>query len=323
LWEAAVTLFLSENDVRELLPMDRALECVESSFVAQGNERAINRSRERILLPHVALHYMAGALPESQQVGMKIYTVTRDDFRFFLLLFDAVSGRLLSLMQADYLGRMRTGAASGIATKYMARPEASRAGVLGTGRQARTQLQAVARVRKLTAVKAFGRDLNRLKAFCAEMTEDLGLPVEPASSAEEATRFGEIVCTATTAQQPVVRGECLQPGAHINAIGANMPNRRELDDQAIARATLIAVDSVEQSQKESGDLIQGLANLGRGWEDVVELHSLVTGKHPGRSSADQITLFKSHGIALWDVAVAGYIYQQALQQGKGKELEID
>jgi ornithine cyclodeaminase/alanine dehydrogenase-like protein (mu-crystallin family) len=303
--------------------MERALECVEASFVAQGNDRAINRSRERILLPKVSLHYMAGALPESQHVGMKIYTVTRDDFRFLVLLYDAVTGKLLSLMQADHLGRIRTGAASGIATKYLARPDASRVGIMGTGRQARTQLQAIAGVRKLIGVKAFGRDPNRLRGFCSEMSDALGVSVEPASSAEEATRFGEIVCTATTAQQPVVRGEWLLPGAHINAIGANMANRRELDDEAIRRATLITVDSVEQSGKESGDLIQGLANLGRGWESVVELHSVVTGKHPGRTSGDQITLFKSHGIALWDVAVAGFVYREALRQGKGKELEID
>jgi ornithine cyclodeaminase/alanine dehydrogenase-like protein (mu-crystallin family) len=303
--------------------MERALECVEASLVAQGNDRAVNRSRERILLPGVSLHYMAGALPESQHVGMKVYTVTPENLRFLVLLFDAVSGRLLSLMQADHLGRIRTGAASGIATKYLARPDASRVGMLGTGRQARTQLQAIAGVRKLTGVKAFGRDKNRLQGFCREMSEDLGVPVEPASSAEEATRFGEIVTTATTAQQPVVRGAGLQPGAHLNAIGANMANRRELDDEAVQRATLIAVDSLDQSRKESGDLIQGLANLGRGWESVIELHSVVTGKHPGRTSPDQITLFKSHGIALWDVAVAGFVYQQALQRGKGRELEID
>jgi len=199
---------------------------------------------------------MAGALPESQHVGMKIYTVTREDFRFLVLLYDAVSGRLLSLMQADHLGRIRTGAASGIATKFLARPDASRVGVIGTGRQARTQLQAIAGVRKLTGVKAFGRDKVRLQSFCLEMSEGLRVPVEPASSAEEATRFGEIVSTATTAQQPVVLGECLQPGAHVNAIGANMANRRELDDEAVSRAALIAVDSVDQSRKESGDLIQ-------------------------------------------------------------------
>ncbi len=303
--------------------MERALDCVEASFLAQGRDRAENRSRERILLPHVSLHYMAGALPESRLLGLKIYTATPEAVRFLVLLFDTVSGRLLSLMQADQLGRIRTGAASGIATKYLARPDACRVGMIGTGRQARTQLQAIARVRKLIGVKAFGRDINRLQGFCREMSEDLGVPVEPASSADEATRFGEIVSTATTAQHPVVRGECLQPGTHVNAIGANMANRRELDDEALRCATLIAVDSLEQSRKESGDLIQGLANLGRGWESVIELHSVVAGQHRGRSSEDQITLFKSHGIALWDVAVAGYVYRQAVQKGKGKELEID
>lgn len=318
-----MALFLTESDVCELLPMQRALECVEASFVAQGSGGSINRSRERILLPHVSLHYMAGALAETQHVGMKIYTVSREDIRFVVLLFDAESGALLSLLQADHLGRIRTGAASGIATKYLARPDASRAAVLGTGRQARTQLQAIARVRKLTAIKAFSRDVNRLQVFCREMSEDLGLPVEPAASADEATRFGEIVSTATTAQTPVLRGECLQPGVHVNAIGANMANRREMDDEAVRRSTLIAVDSVEQSQKESGDLIQGLAHIGRDWKSVFELHSVMAGKHPGRSSADQITLFKSHGIALWDVAVAGYVYQQALKVGKGREMEID
>jgi ornithine cyclodeaminase/alanine dehydrogenase-like protein (mu-crystallin family) len=302
--------------------MERALECVEASFVAQGNDRAVNRSRERILLPDVSLHYMAGALPDSQHVGMKIYTITREKFQFLVLLFDTVSGKLLSLMQGDHLGRIRTGAASGIATKYLARADASRLGLIGTGRQARTQLQAIARVRKLAGVKVFGRDSNRLRTFCLEMSNELGVAVEPAATADDATRFGDIVTTATSAHQPVVRGEFLQPGAHLNAIGANMANRRELDDEAISRSTLIAVDSVEQSRKESGDLIQGLANLGREWESVIELHSVVTGKHPGRTSADQITLFKSHGIALWDVAVAGFVYQQALRHGKGQELEI-
>ena len=303
--------------------MNRALECVEASFVAQGNDRAINRSRERILLPHVSLHYLAGALPESHHVGMKIYTAAPGAVRFLVLLFDTENGRLLSLMQADHLGRIRTGAASGIATKYLARPDASQVGMLGTGRQARTQLQAISKVRKLTTVKAFGRNQERLHAFCLEMSEELGVAVEPAAGSEEATSFGEIVTTATSAQEPVVRGEHLQPGVHNNAIGANAANRRELDDEAVRRASLIAVDSLDQSRKESGDLIQGLANLGRSWESVMELHSVVTGKHPGRTSADQITLFKSHGIGLWDIAVAGFVYQQALRRGKGRELEVD
>lgn len=317
-----MTLFLTEAEVQELLPMERALECVEASFMAQGSGRAVNRSRERILLPHTSLHYMAAALPNEKLLGMKIYTVTRADLCFAVLLFDAEKGNLLALMQADHLGRIRTGAASGIATKYLARPEASRLGLIGTGRQARTQLEAVAKVRRLTAAKVFGRDETRRHDFCREMEARLGLPVEPAASAEEAARFGDIVITATTSREPVVLGEWLQPGTHVNAIGANMANRRELDDVAVGKATLIAVDSLEQSREEAGDLIQGLARLGRGWEGIVELHAIVTGQHRGRSSQEEITLFKSNGIALWDVAVAGYVYRQALKNGRGKEMRL-
>ena len=303
--------------------MDQALECVEASVVAQGNGRAVNRSRERIVLPKVSLHYMAGALPDLKRLGVKIYTVTPGGLRFLVLLFDTETGSLLSLMQADHLGRIRTGAASGIATKYLARPDASRLGLIGTGRQARTQLEAISKVRRLSQVKVFGRDQSRLRNFCRELAEQLDLAVEPAASAEEATRFGDVVTAATTAQKPVVRGEWVRPGTHLNAIGANWPDRRELDDEAVSRATLIAVDSVEQSRKESGDLIQALANLGRPWDDVIELHSVVTGKHPGRSSADQITLFKSHGISIWDVAVANHAYQRAVREGKGKVLDVE
>lgn len=319
-----MALFLTEADVQELFPMERALECVEASLRAQAGGRAMNRARERILLPHCSLHYMAAALPEEKWLGMKIYTVTHADSRFVVLLFDAESGNLLALMQADHLGRLRTGAASGIATKYLARREASRVGLIGTGRQARTQLEAVAKVRKLTAAKVFGRDEQRRRDFCREMGARLELAVEPAGSAEEAARFGEIVITATTSRDPVVLGTWLEPGTHINAVGANLADRRELDDAAISRAAIIAVDSLEQSRKEAGDLVQGLSRLrdGRGWAGVVELHSLVAGALLGRSSGEEITLFKSVGIALWDVAGAGYLYRQALEKGMGKELAI-
>jgi len=318
-----VALFLTEAEVLELLSMDSALACVEASFVAQARKTAVNRPRERILLPHVSLHYMAAALPESQRLGMKIYTVTREGLRFLVLLFDSETGALLALIQADHLGRIRTGAASGIATKYLSLPEASRVGLLGTGRQARTQLEAVARVRKLRGVKAFSRHQDRLVTFCHEMQELLGVQVDPAASPEEVVKFGEIVITATSAGSPVLHGQWLRPGSHINAIGANMAERRELDDSAVAMAGLIAVDSLEQSREESGDLIQGLDHLGRGWEEVIELHSVVARQHPGRTSREQITLFKSHGIALWDVAVADYVYQRAGETGRGKKLEID
>src|SRR6266567_2068686 len=160
-----MALFLTESEVLELLPMERAIERIESSFIAQHQGDAINRSRERIFLPHSSLHYMAAALPADNLLGMKIYTVTRSAWRFVVLLFDAASGALLAVLEADHLGRIRTGAASGVATKFMARRDASRAGVIGTGRQARTQLEAVARVRKLAEARVFGRDEKRRRDF--------------------------------------------------------------------------------------------------------------------------------------------------------------
>ena len=175
-----MALFLSEDDVCELLPMERALECVEASFLAQSTGQAINRPRKRILLPHSSLHYMAAALPAENWLGMKIYTVTRSDFRFGVLLFDAESGELKAVIQADHLGRIRTGAASGVATRYLARANASRVGLIGTGRQARTQLEAVTKVLQVSSAKVFGRDEKRRQEFCREMQARLGVQVEPA-----------------------------------------------------------------------------------------------------------------------------------------------
>jgi ornithine cyclodeaminase/alanine dehydrogenase-like protein (mu-crystallin family) len=317
-----MALLLSEEDVCELLPMERALECVEASFVAQGVGQAINRPRKRILLPHSSLHYMAAALPGQQWLGMKIYTVTGSQVRFGVLLFDSESGELKALIQADYLGRIRTGAASGVASKYLARANASRVGLIGTGRQARTQLEAVATALPVSTARVFGREEQRRHDFCREMQARLGIQVEPAPSAQEAVRSADIVITATTSGEPVLFGEWLQAGTHVNAIGANMPNRRELDELVLARASLIAVDSIEQAQEEAADLIQGLPKLGRGWEGVVELSAVISGSISGRRSQDEITLFKSGGIALWDVVVAAYVYQQALRKQKGREVDL-
>lgn len=315
-------LLLTEQDVTDLLPMDRAIERVEAVFRAQRAGHTANRSRERILLPHISLHYMSAAWPEEKVLGMKIYTITAGAWRFLVLLFDAESGGLLAVIEADHLGRIRTGAASGVATKYLARTEASRVGVIGTGRQARTQLEAVAKVRKLTAARAYGRDENRRREFCREMSAKLALEVEPAASAEAATRYAEILITATNASEPVVFGGWLKAGAHINAIGANMVNRRELDDAALARATLIAVDTLDQAKIEAGDLVQGLAALGRNWADIAELCEFVVGARPGRSAASDITIFKSSGIALWDVAVASYVYKKAVEEGRGRKIDF-
>ncbi len=189
-----MALFLAETDVQELFPMEQALACVEASLVQQHRGRAVNRSRERILLPGISLHYMSAALPEDKLLGLKIYTVAREALRFVVLLFDAESGDLRALIEADHLRRRRTGAATGVATKYLARKDARRLGMIGAGGQARTQLAAAARVRRLEAA--------RRKQFCAEMSQQLHLEVEPTESAEAAARFGDIVITAPRQASP-------------------------------------------------------------------------------------------------------------------------
>ncbi|HVB29662.1 MAG TPA: ornithine cyclodeaminase family protein [Terriglobia bacterium] len=317
-----MALFLSEEDVQELFPMKQALECIEASLVAQHAGTAVNQSRERLFQSRFSLHYMAAALADEHLAGMKIYTIASGGARFLVLLFGVETGDLLAVMEADHLGRIRTGAASGVATKYLARPDASRVGLMGAGRQARTQLEAVAAVRPIQAARVFARDEAHRAEFCKEMAGHFNFPVEPAASAEEATRFGDIVITATTSPEPVVKGEWLRPGTHINAIGANMSTRRELDDVALRRAKIIAVDSRDQARREAGDLVQGLAALNRSWDEVVELHDIVKGSSPCRGSNDEITVFKSCGIAIWDVAAAGLIYRAALREKKGRPFAI-
>lgn len=317
-----MALFLSEEDVQDLFPMKQALKCVEASLVAQHSGKAVNQSRQRLFQPGFSLHYMAGALADEHLAGMKIYTITSGAARFLVVLFDANTGELLAVMEADHLGRIRTGAASGVATRHMARPDASKVGLIGTGRQARTQLEAIAAVRQIRAARAYARNESNRAEFCTEMTDYLKFPVEPAASAEEAARFGDIVITATTSREPVLKGEWLRPGTHVNAIGANMSNRREMDDDVLRQAAAIAIDSIDQARGEAGDLIQGLPNIGRSWDDVVELKDIVKGNRPWRNSSEEITVFKSCGIAIWDVAAAGFIYREALQKKKGEPFAI-
>lgn len=307
-----MALLLSEADVRSLLTMPLALEAVEAAFRRLADGSAVLHYRRRIELPQNAfLHYMAAADTVTGYAGLKIYTSFRGTLRFLVPLFRPQTGELVALIEADYLGQVRTGAASGIATKYMARADAATVGMVGTGLQARTQLEAIVAVRKIDRVRAFGRDPQRRQQFAQEMSERLGVHVEAVGSAEVAVREADIVVAATTASNPVVLGRWLAPGAHINAIGANFPQKRELDDEAVHRAGVIAADSREQSKIEAGDLIHALGDDPARWSAVRELAEIVAGQAPGRTDPSQITLFKSNGIAIEDVVVAGRVYELA------------
>ncbi len=242
--------------------------------------------------------------------------------RFLVPLYEISTGALLALIEADFMGQQRTGAASGVATKYLARRDARTAAILGTGGQAKTQLEAVSLVRKLESVRVYSRDPKRREAFCAEMSARLGMRVQPAASSSEAVRGADIVNTATTSPKPVLDGRDIAVGAHLNAIGANHAHKRELDDTAISRADLIFVDSIAQSRQEAGDLILPFANHPEKWKSVHELHELVAGQVSGRTSETQLTLFKSNGIASWDLAVAQTVYALAKERHLGRELPL-
>ncbi|MGA8073293.1 MAG: ornithine cyclodeaminase family protein [Candidatus Acidiferrales bacterium] len=316
-----MALYLSEADVREILTMEIALKAVEDSFLRLADGSAVMHSRQRLNpAAHSYLHYMAAADSRDRYMGLKIYTSSPQGLRFLVPLFHTESGDLLALIEADYLGQMRTGAASGFATKLMARADARTLGIIGTGLQARTQLEAIARVRKIGRVYAFGRNAERRAKFAQEMTERLKIPVTGVDSPEAAVRTADILVTSTNATKPVVEGRWLCPGMHINAIGANFPQKRELDSVAVFRAGIIAVDSREQSKLEAGDLIQAFAGDESNWSQVIELAEIAAGRAPGRRDADEITLFKSNGVAIEDIVTAGRIYEIAVEKKRGVEL---
>jgi ornithine cyclodeaminase/alanine dehydrogenase-like protein (mu-crystallin family) len=265
---------------------------------------------------------MAAADVAGEFVATKQYTYVGGKVTFLVCLWSSGNGELLTLIEADKLGQMRTGAASGVASKYLARKDATAAGIVGTGGQARTQLEAIASVRKLNSVKVYGRDAERREKFASEMSSRLGISVQSVASSAEATSGVAIICTATTASAPVVRSEHVSPGTHINAIGANHMRKRELDAATVARCSRIYVDSIEQSRQEAGDLVLGFAGHEQRWDTVRELSSLVAGICPGRTEESQITLFKSNGIAAWDLAAAVCVYRMAQEQKLGRQLPL-
>ncbi len=317
-----MTLHINEAEVRQLLTMPMAMDAVEEISRKQADGRVILHPRRRFELPAGGgfFHYMAAMDTEAGFIAMKQYTYVKGILRFLVPLYEISTGALLAMIEADFMGQQRTGAASGVATKYLARPNARTAAILGTGGQARTQLEALAAARKLDSARVYGRDPECRADFCVEMSHRLGIPVHPASSAAEAVRGADIVNTATTSAKPVLDGNDIAEGAHINAIGANHAHKRELDDTAISRAGVIFVDSIEQSKQEAGDLIIPFQQQPKKWDEVHELDQLVAGKVPGRANDKQITLFKSNGIASWDLAVAEKVYALARQKNLGREL---
>ncbi len=315
-------LFLSEDDVKQVLTMPDAVRILEEMFRQDGLGGAINNPRQRVRTPSAMMHLLAGALPYLGVMGYKAYTTSKEGAKFRVFLHDVETGKLLAIIDANHLGMMRTGAATGVATKYMARGDASTVGIFGSGFQARGQLLGVAAVRELKRVFVYGRSVEKRKDFSRQMEETLGVPVSPVENAREAVAGVDCVITSTTAFEPVLHGAWLEKGVHVNAIGGNFLFKREIDEKAAMSARIIAVESREQSKIEAGELLP-LVEKGRiQWRSLVELGEIVAGKAAGRISGEDITLFKSVGIAVEDLAVAEHVYKAALSAGLGRSLDM-
>jgi ornithine cyclodeaminase/alanine dehydrogenase-like protein (mu-crystallin family) len=264
---------------------------------------------------------MSAAAKTLGVIGYKAYATSKKGANFHVGLFDGKTGELTALLQADYLGQMRTGAASGIATKYLARPESATVGIYGAGKQARTQLLAVCKVRPIKHVTVFARNEENRRSFCTEMSALCQVPVEPAANPEDAARNKDIVITATTSRDPVLKGDWLADGAHVNIIGSNYLSKTEIDVAVVRRSATIIVDSKDQAHFEAGDFRQARDEGALQWSQVRELGELVAGRAPGRQQASDITLFKSLGLAIEDIATAAKVVAAAKERNIGRWIE--
>ena len=308
-------LYLTEAEIAELLTPADALEAVEGSFRRLAAGEVDNTPRHRHRLEGGAFAVMSAVDSGLGFAGLKTYAwLAPRGTPFVVCLFDLERAELAAVIEADKLGQLRTGAASGVAATVLARPGAMTLGVLGCGWQAESQVQCIREaVPTIEHVVAYCRTEERLEEFCKRVG---------AEAAETHREAGEqdVVVTVTTSKDPVLRGEWLQPGALVCAVGANEPTARELDNAVLERATFVCVDSRDQARLESGDLIEPVAQGVLDWLEVHELHEVVVGELAGRQSDEDIVLFKSNGLAAWDVAAATKAVELARERKVGTEL---
>ena len=314
-------LYLTEGDVVATLTVHDALGLVEDAARALAEGRAQNRPRQRAYLTSSVIQVLAAAY--GGRMGHKTYTVALKGrgAKFWYSLFND-NGEMLAIIEADALGQIRTGAASGVATRFLAREDAKTLAVIGTGWQARSQLEACFHVRPISRVLVYGRDPKRRADFCELMSERISAPIEPVETAREAVEQADVICTMTSASTPVFEGAWLKQGAHVNAAGSNRANAQEIDVETVTRASVVAVEDLDQAKVESGDLRNANETAHWSWEHATRLSDVIAGHALGRTGDDQITLFESLGIGLWDLAVASHVFDRCITEGRGTSLPI-
>jgi ornithine cyclodeaminase/alanine dehydrogenase-like protein (mu-crystallin family) len=314
-------IYITEAEVGRLVTVEDAMTVLEELFATWGQPSTDNIPRRRARLPGGAFNLMGAAYGAKNVYGLKAYAGMKGG-QFHTLLYSSIDGRLKAMIEADLFGRLRTGAASGLATKLMANPDVHTLGVVGTGRQSRTQAVAVCAVRPIKRVLVFARTPEHREGYARELEKELGIEVRPAPSAQACVADAGVVVTITKSAEPVCRAEWLAKGAHVNAAGANSGDRREVDAETVLRAAVKVTDHVEQAKVEAGEFRELVAAGKLAWSDVRELGEVVTGKAKGRTSPSDLTLFKSLGIALEDMAFGELVYQRAIAQKVGRPIPM-
>lgn len=317
-----MSLLLREADVEVLLPILEAIESVEQGFQLLGTGEATNYPRQRGNSPGATLNVMWAMAPTLGAMGVKVYPIVRTDVTqgssFTFLLYGLPEGKLEAVIEADTLGQRRTGAASAVATRHLARPESETLAIFGAGWQAESQVEAVVRVLpRLRRVFVVGRSVERRDRFIEKIRGNLKLPVAPAGP-EEAVRTADVIITITGSSEPVFDGAWLREGTHVNAAGVSFPNKRELDSETLRRAARVVADSAEAARIDGGDLLLNDFE----WDRMEELGPIIAGRLPGRRTEEEITVFESHGLALEDLVCAVKVLARAREAGIGTELPI-
>lgn len=313
-------LYITEDDVRSVMDMEKSLLIIHKVFRELAACRATNVPRQRVRAPGIMLHTMSAANEYLNYVGWKAYTTTREGALFHVAIYDQETGEMRALIEGDFLGQLRTGAASGVATEYMARPNSKVVGLFGTGLQARTQLQAICLTRKIEFVSVYSRNHENCTRFAEEMTELCNVEVKASHSPDETAAEKDIVICASTSKTPLFDGRVLDEGTHLNVIGSNHPSKREIDRTTIKRADVIVCDDITQCKNEAGDFIQPVEEGVTDWRLMHDLSEIVAERQTGRATDDQVTLFKSVGLAVEDVAMAAEILELAIEEGLGVDL---
>ena len=315
-----MALILRESDVQDLIEMDDVIAAVEAAMRELAEGEAHNEPRRRAFAPGGLLNVMFASYPGGKCTGLKAYTVSNGRVRFLVVMY-GMDGSLEALIESDFMGAYRTGAATAVAARALGMRGFATVALIGTGWQAATQALALSRVLGITELRAFSRNAERRSAFAAEMEEQLGVPTVDAPTAEAAVRGADIVVTVTTSHKPVLEAGWVEPHALVAAIGSNFRNRAEVPVELVERAQTVVVDQLAAAQLESGDLIQAHEAGKFKWSEAVELATVVAGgwERPERPG---ITLFESHGLALWDLAAASVVVPNARKRGGYEEIEF-